>query len=50
MGGHRPESDVTCLGKYHEYIRPGCATLLQVDVYSPEPGAEEDLRDIHIEA
>jgi N-methylhydantoinase B len=36
------------LGRYHEYICPGCATLLQVDVYCPVLGGEEDLWDIRI--
>ena len=36
------------LGHYHEYICPGCATLLQVDVFCPALGGEEDLWDIHI--
>jgi len=35
-------------GRYHEYICPGCGTLLQVDVYCPELGGEEDLWDIRI--
>lgn len=32
----------------HEYACPGCATLLQVDVYCPELGGEEDLWDIQL--
>ena len=32
------------------HICPGCATLLQVDVYCPELGGEGDLWDIRIEA
>ena len=35
-------------GHYHEYICPGCATLLQVDIYCPSLGGEEDLWDIAI--
>ena len=50
IGGQRPTSGDPYLGRYHEYICPGCATLLQVDVYCPELGGEEDLWDIHIEA
>ena len=50
ISGQRPASGVGYLGRYHEYICPGCATLLQVDVYCPELGGEEDLWDIHIEA
>jgi len=38
------------LGHYFEYICPGCATLLQVDVYCPALGGEEDLWDISIRA
>jgi N-methylhydantoinase B len=36
------------MGHYHEYICPGCATLLQVDIYCPALGGEEDLWDIRI--
>ena len=50
IGGQHPVSGDGYLGRYHEYICPGCATLLQVDVYCPELGGEEDLWDIHIEA
>jgi N-methylhydantoinase B len=32
-----------------EYACPGCATLLQVDVWCPELGGAEDLADIEIE-
>jgi N-methylhydantoinase B len=37
------------MGHLHEYICPGCATLLQVDVFCPALGGEEDLWDIHID-
>lgn len=37
------------LGRYHEYICPGCATLLQVDVFCRALGGEEDLWDIRID-
>ena len=37
------------LGHIQEYICPGCATLLQVDVYCPALGGEEDLWDIRID-
>jgi N-methylhydantoinase B len=37
------------LGRYHEYLCPGCATLLQVDVFCPALGGEEDIWDIRIE-
>jgi len=36
------------IGCFHEYYCPGCATLLQVDLYCPELGGEEDLWDIEI--
>ena len=36
------------LGRYHEYICPGCATLLNTDVFCPVLGGEEDLWDIRI--
>jgi N-methylhydantoinase B len=36
------------LGQLQEYICPGCATLLQVDVYCPSLGGDEDLWDIQI--
>lgn len=34
------------LAVLHEYACPGCGTLLQVDVYCPDLGGEEDLWDI----
>jgi N-methylhydantoinase B len=37
------------LGVLREYACPGCATLLQVDVFVPGLGGEEDLWDIRIE-
>lgn len=37
------------LGHYHEYICPGCATLLQMDVFCPGLGGEEDLWDIRVD-
>jgi len=36
------------LGVYREYACPGCATLLQVDVYCPALGGDEDVWDIKI--
>jgi N-methylhydantoinase B len=36
------------LGVLREYACPGCATLLQVDVWCPSIGGEEDLWDIRI--
>jgi len=36
------------LGHIQEYVCPGCATLLQVDVYCPSLGGDEDLWDIQI--
>jgi N-methylhydantoinase B len=35
-------------GHYHEYSCPGCATLLQMDVFCPALGGEEDLWDTRI--
>ena len=37
------------IGRYHEYICPSCATLLQVDTFCPILGGEEDLWDIRID-
>jgi acetone carboxylase gamma subunit len=37
------------MGRYHEYICPSCATLLQVDIFCPILGGEEDLWDMRIE-
>jgi acetone carboxylase gamma subunit len=37
------------MGRYHEYICPSCATLLQVDIFCPILGGEEDLWDIRID-
>jgi N-methylhydantoinase B len=36
------------LGVLREYACPGCATLLQVDVWCPSIGGDEDLWDIQI--
>lgn len=36
------------LAVFREYACPGCATLLQVDVWSPVVGGEEDLWDVRI--
>ena len=36
------------LGVLREYACPGCATLLQVDVFVPGLGGDEDLWDIRI--
>ena len=36
------------LGVLREYACPGCATLLQVDVFVPQLGGDEDLWDIRI--
>ena len=37
------------IGRYHEYMCPSCATLLQVDIFCPVLGGEEDLCDIRID-
>ncbi|MDP6558677.1 MAG: hydantoinase B/oxoprolinase family protein [Candidatus Binatia bacterium] len=39
----------TYLGQYHEYICPGCGTLLQMDVFCPALGGEEDLWDLRLD-
>jgi hypothetical protein len=44
MPGGRPYRAV-----FREYACPGCTTLLQVDVWTPALGGEEDLWDIRIE-
>ncbi len=38
------------LGVFREYSCPGCATLLQVDVFCPALGGDEDVWDIRIAA
>ena len=38
------------LGVYREYACPGCTTLLQVDVFCPSLGGDEDLWDMRVEA
>jgi N-methylhydantoinase B len=38
------------IGEYHEYFCPGCATQLQVDMYSPTLGGEPILWDTRIDA
>jgi N-methylhydantoinase B len=37
------------IGEYHEYFCPGCATQLQVDLFSPNLGGEAVLWDTRIE-
>ncbi len=36
------------MGVIREYACPGCAALLQADVYCPEVGGEEDWWDIRV--
>ncbi len=36
------------IGEYHTYVCPGCATLLQVDVYCPSLGGDSVLWDINL--
>ena len=38
------------IGEYHEYFCPGCATQLQVDMFSPTLGGEPILWDTRIDA
>jgi N-methylhydantoinase B len=46
-GGPLPDGGPD-LGVLREYACPGCATLLQVDVWCPALGGDEDLWDIQI--
>ena len=48
LSGTRLPSDEDYLGRFHLYACPGCATLLQVDVYCPALGGDEDLMDIRV--
>ena len=48
LSGTRLPSGEDYLGRFHLYVCPGCATLLQVDVYCPALGGEEDLMDISV--
>jgi hypothetical protein len=38
------------IGEYHEYFCPGCATQLQVDMFSPSLGGDAVLWDTRIDA
>jgi acetone carboxylase gamma subunit len=38
------------IGEYHIYVCPGCATQLQVDLFSPTLGGDAVLWDTRIEA
>ena len=38
------------IGEYHIYFCPGCATQLQVDMFSPSLGGEAILWDTRIDA
>lgn len=48
LAGHGMPDASPYLAVLHEYSCPGCATLLQVDVWCPAVGGEEDLWDIQI--
>ncbi|MGH3504039.1 MAG: acetone carboxylase subunit gamma [Nocardioidaceae bacterium] len=48
LAGHDMPDGSPYLAVLHEYSCPGCATLLQVDVYCPAIGGEENLWDIQI--
>jgi acetone carboxylase, gamma subunit len=37
------------IGEYHEYFCPGCATQLQVDLFTPSLGGEPVLWDTRID-
>jgi N-methylhydantoinase B len=49
LAGHPMPDGSGYLAVLHAYACPGCATLLQVDVFCPGLGGEEDLWDIRIE-
>jgi N-methylhydantoinase B len=49
IAGRSLPSGEDYLGRYHMYVCPGCATLLQVDVFCPALGGDEDLMDIRID-
>jgi N-methylhydantoinase B len=48
LAGHRMPDGSPYLAELRAYACPGCATLLQVDVWVPELDGEEDLWDIRI--
>jgi N-methylhydantoinase B len=48
LAGHPMPDSSPYLAELRAYACPGCATLLQVDVWSPRLGGEEDLWDIWI--
>jgi N-methylhydantoinase B len=48
LAGHPMPDGSPYLAELRAYACPGCATLLQVDVWVPELGGEEDLWDIRI--
>ncbi len=49
LSGRPLPSGEPYLGVLYEYACPGCATLLQVDVYCPAVGGEEDWWDLQVE-
>jgi N-methylhydantoinase B len=48
LSGRPLPSGEPYMGVIREYACPGCATLLQVDVYCPQLGGEEDWWDIRV--
>ncbi|HZU08144.1 MAG TPA: hydantoinase B/oxoprolinase family protein [Chloroflexota bacterium] len=49
LAGHRVPSGEPYAGVYLLYACPGCATLLQVDLYCPQLGGERPLWDIQLD-
>ena len=48
LAGRRLPDGTAYRAVFREYACPGCATLLQTDVYCPALGGEEDLWDIRL--
>ncbi len=48
LSGRVLPSGESYLGVLHEYACSGCATRLQVDVYCPSLGGEEDWWDLRV--
>jgi N-methylhydantoinase B len=48
LSGRALPSGEAYIGVIREYACPGCATLLQVDVFCPQVGGEEDWWDIRV--
>jgi acetone carboxylase gamma subunit len=48
LSGRQLPSGEPYLGVLYEYLCPGCVTLLEVDVYCPSAGGEEDWWDLRL--